>query len=572
MLTVQPVWWLYIATMYVDVCITKKKYKRYLLRDSFRENGKVKHHTVANLSECSEQEIKAIQLALSHKEELEKLLNQHEGKHAVANTTVELKQGLSVGAVWLVYQKARQLGIAGALGDTREGKLALWQVIARVIDQGSRLSAVRLAGSHAACDILDLDSGFDEEHLYRNLDWIEKAHPLIEERLYHTLYPTGQHPDLFLYDVTSTYLEGVHNEWAAFGYNRDGKKGKMQIIIGLLCDQRGRPLAIEVFAGNTQDPETVASQIRKLAERFGGGAVTFVGDRGMLKSKQVEDLLSHGLHYITAITKPQIEVLLEQKTIAMSLFDQELAEVQTDSGVRYVLRRNPMRADELCASRQSKLARVRSEAERQTKYLSEHARAKASVALRNVRSKAQQLKIADCVRIEEKDRRFTVNVETEVLAEVSKLDGCYVLKTDLTAQQCAKEVVHARYKDLTLVESAFRTSKTVELEMRPLYLQLAERTSAHALVVMLAYRIAQELATQWRELNLTVEEGLNELTTLCATEVLFEGQASCNQIPQPRPMLQQMFDLAQVRLPTVLPCKGISVATRKQLPKNRKTR
>ena len=550
--------------MYVDCCRTKGKYKRYLLRESFRQNGRVKHRTIANLSGCSPEEIRAIQLALSHKEHLEKLITSNEG--------VELQQGLSVGAVWVVYQLARQLGIAKALGNSREGKLALWQVLARVLDQGSRLSAVRLAGGHAACDILGLEKGFNEDHLYRNLDWLEEQHARIEGQLYRELYPAGQHPELFLYDVTSTYLEGVHNEWAAFGYNRDGKKGKMQIIVGLLCDQQGRPLAIEVFAGNTRDPATVASQIRKLAERFGGGEVTFVGDRGMLKSRQVEDLLTHGLHYITAITKPQIESLLAQETITMSLFDQALAEVQTDEGVRYVLRRNPLRAQEMQSGRESKWARVRTEAQRQTEYLAEHPRAKAAVALRKVQAKAQQLKISEWVELEEKDRRVEVRVDSEALAAASKLDGCYVLKTDLTASQCAKEVVHARYKALALVEWAFRTSKTVELEMRPVYVRLAERTSAHALVVMLAYRLVQELTERWGSLNVTVEEGLQELTTLCAIQVLVKGQARCQQIPQPRPMLQQLIDLARVRFPQVLPCKGIRVATRKKLQENRKKR
>ena len=548
--------------MYVDCCRTKGKYKRYLLRESFRQNGQVKHRTIANLSGCSPEEIRAIQLALSHKEQLEEMLQ--------SSTVVELKQGLSVGAVWVVYQLARQLGIAEALGNRREGKLALWQVLARVIDQGSRLSAVRLAGGHAACDILGLEKGFNEDHLYRNLDWLDEQHARIEERLYRKLYPAGERPELFLYDVTSTYLEGVHNEWAAFGYNRDGKKGKMQIIVGLLCDQQGRPLAIEVFAGNTRDPATVAAQIRKLAERFGGGEVTFVGDRGMLKSQQVEDLLTQGLHYITAITKPQIESLLAQETITMSLFDQALAEVQTDEGVRYVLRRNPLRAQEMQTGRESKLMRVRLEAQRQTEYLAAHPRAKRVVALQKVQAKAKQLKISEWVQIEEKNRQIEVRVDSEALADTSKLDGCYVLKTDLTASQCAKEVVHARYKALALVEWAFRTSKTVELEMRPVYVRLAERTSAHALVVMLAYRIVQELAERWGSLNLTVEEGLQELATLCATQVRIKGQARCNQIPQPRPMLQQLLDLARVKMPEVLPCKGIRVATRKKLQENRK--
>ena len=169
--------------MYVDCCRTKGKYKRYLLRESFRQNGQVKHRTIANLSGCSPEEIRAIQLALSHKEQLEEMLQ--------SNTVVELQQGLSVGAVWVVYQLARQLGIAEALGNRREGKLALWQVLARVIDQGSRLSAVRLAGGHAACDILGLEKGFNEDHLYRNLDWLEEQHARIEERLYRKLYPAG---------------------------------------------------------------------------------------------------------------------------------------------------------------------------------------------------------------------------------------------------------------------------------------------------------------------------------------------------------------------------------------------
>jgi hypothetical protein len=550
--------------MHLDQCLTKGKYKRYLLRDSYRENGKVKHHTIANLSSCSEQEIQAIKLALKHKGQLEKLVS--------TTMTVKLKQGLSMGGVWLVYQMAKQLGIAEALGNTRDGKLALWQVIARVLKQGSRLSAVRLAGSHAACDILGLEKGFNEDHLYMNLDWVEERHARIEMELYRELYPAAHRPELFLYDVTSTYLEGTHNEWAAFGYNRDGKKKKMQIVIGLLCDQQGRPLAIEVFAGNTQDPATVASQIHKLGERFGGGEVTFVGDRGMLKSQQVEDLLTHGLHYITAITKPQIETLLAQELITMSLFDQALAEVRADNGTRYILRRNPMRADELRQSRESKLERVRAEAKRQTEYLAIHGRAKAEVALRKVRQKAQQLKILDILHISEEGRQVTLSVDAEALAEVSKLDGCYVLKTDLTVQQCVKEVVHARYKDLAQVEWAFRTSKTMQLEMRPLFLRLAQRTSAHALIVMMAYRIVQELANRWSTLDLTVEEGLEELDTLCAVDVLINGQTRCYQIPQPRPMLQKLFALAQVQLPEALPCKGITVATRKKLPSNRKTR
>ena len=267
--------------MYLEKTKSQGKYTCYLLRETYRQNGKVKHRTIANLSGCSAQEIEAIRLALKHKDELTQPLS-------LPQQDIDLRQGLSVGAVWLVYAMSKQLGMAQALGPTRQGKLALWQVIARVLDQGSRLSAVRLAGSHAACDILDLER-FNEDDLYANLDWLAEHQGKIEDRLFKGLDPK-QTPGLYLYDVTSSYLEGTQNELGAFGYNRDGKKGKRQIVIGLLCNDLGQPLSIEVFTGNTSDVKTLASQIRKATDRFGGGQVTFVGDRGMIKGPQIADL------------------------------------------------------------------------------------------------------------------------------------------------------------------------------------------------------------------------------------------------------------------------------------------
>src|SRR5215831_4437845 len=296
-----------VATMYIDTShITRggKTYTRHLLRESYRAHGKVLHRTIANVRHCSEAEIEAIRLALRHKGELEHL--------GTLQDAVTLKQGLSLGAVWTVSHIARRLGIAQALGATREGKLALWQVIARVIAQGSRLSAVRLAMSHAACDVLGLDT-FDEEALYEHLDWWAGAQAQREDRLFAQRQKTKP-ASLFLYDVTSSYLEGTHNALAAFGYNRDGKKGKLQIVIGLLCDADGHPVSIEVFPGNTPDPRTVASQVEKLKGRFGVPAITFVNDRNMIKDQQIADLVQHGFHYITAITKPQIETLLRTGT------------------------------------------------------------------------------------------------------------------------------------------------------------------------------------------------------------------------------------------------------------------
>jgi transposase len=521
-----------VATVYIEKTNSRGKYTCYLLRETYRQDGKVKHRTIANLSGCSEEEIEAMRLALKHKKDLSQLISVTEA--------VSLRQGLSVGAVWLIFDIAKQLGITEALGNSRQGKRALWQVIARVIDQGSRLSAVRLAGSHAACDILGLEP-FNEDDLYENLDWLDENQSKIADRLFKSSYRKKK-PGLYLYDVTSSYLEGQYNELSAFGYNRDGKKGKRQIVIGLLCDETGKPLSIEVFVGNTQDTATVASQIQKVAQRFGGGDITFVGDRGMIKNQQVEDITEHGFHYITAITKPQIESLINQGVIQMTLFDQRLAEIKTDAGIRYILRRNPERSIEIRQSRDSKLGLLRQMVKKQSEYLTEHPRASEAVALRKINDRCEKLKVSKWVKaVPASDRKTSLTTDQEVLAEIEKLDGCYVLKTDLNKKAASKETIHSRYKDLAQVEWAFRTSKTVQLEMRPVNVRLASRTRGHVFVVMLAYQIVQELANRWNEINLTVAEGIHELTTLCATEMLVNDEPRCNKIPQPFPLISLLF-------------------------------
>lgn len=548
--------------MYLDTSTVNKgdkTYTRHLLRQSYREDGKVKHRTVANLSSCSAKEIEAIRLALRHKEDLNDLL-------CAAEPSTE-KQGLSVGAVWLVYSLARELKITNALGTSKEGKLALWQVIARVIDQGSRLSAVRLASSHAACDVLSLGK-FNEEDLYSNLDWLAGNQAAIEDRLFKTLSPI-EDPGLFLYDVTSSYLEGTENQLAAFGYNRDGKKGKRQIVIGLLCTADGIPLSVEVFAGNTQDPKTFTPQIEKVVARFGTQDVTFVGDRGMIKSHQIAHLNVPGFHYITAITKPQIEWLLETKVIQLSLFDQGLAEVKTDAGIRYVLRRNPIRAEEIRKSREDKLNVLRKALYSQNTYLNEHPRAKVAVALGKIITRCKQFKMADWIEISVSERTLASTINEDVAIEAAKLDGCYILKTDLPEIKASKETVHNRYKDLALVEWAFRTCKTSELELRPIHVRLATRTRGHVFVVMLAYRIVQELAERWRHLDITVQEGLDELATLCTVEVETNDGVTYYRIPKPRQSIKTLLDAAKVHLPAIIPASGVKVTTKKKLPSRR---
>jgi hypothetical protein len=588
--------------MYVDRCEYTTKYGvahvRYLLRESFRENGKVMHRTILNLTPYGEPTALAIQLALTHRREFAQLARQMPGATA--------RQGRSIGAVWVLFQLAGELGLVDALGPTRQGKLALWQILARSIDQGSRLSAVRLAVEHAACDILDLET-FDEDDLYENLDWLTENQTRIEQRLFRKL-ASGRKtvlakPDrfaeqaggerrasiesdsagmIFLYDVTSSYFEGKHNDLAAFGYNRDGKRGKLQVVAGLLCNGEGVPLSIELFRGNTQDPRTMEPQIRKAAARFDAEHVVFVGDRGMIKGPQMRELGDAGFHYITAITKPQIESLLRQGVIQMELFDEELAEViQHDDGDggdadravgwRYILRRNPQRAAEMAYSRNDKRASIARQVALGNAYLAEHSRASVATAYRKVTAKIARLKLSGWLSVLPHGRHLVLKEDAAALAEASKLDGCYCLTTDLKCEQASKDTIHGRYKDLARVEWAFRTSKTTHLELRPIHVRKESRTRGHALVVMLAYRLIQELARRWRALDMKVEEGLNSLATLCATEVqLSDSSPVVNEIPRPRASVAQLISLAGVSLPEAIPSKGVRVSTKKKLPSRRK--
>jgi hypothetical protein len=558
---------------YVDMHVARarwpssngKTYESIYLRESFRQDGKVKKRDIANLSHCDPAEIAAIELALKHKGDLSAL---------ASLDGVQLQEGASVGAVCLAAALARRLGLDQALGSDFAGQLALWQVIARLLDQGSRLSAVRLAQVHAACDVLGIRRGFDENDLYENLTWLCQHQEQIERRLFAARHAQRK-PELFLYDVTSSYLEGDHNALGAYGYNRDGKKGKKQIVIGLLCDEEGTPVSTEVFRGNTQDPKTFGAQVRKASQRFGCERVTFVGDRGMIKSGQIEELSQAGFHYteracrITAITKPQIETLLSGGVLQLALFDDSLCEIAQDS-VRYVLRRNPVRAAEMAATRAGKQTSVEALVQERNQYLAKHAKAKVSTAEKKVRSKIAGLKAAAWLQVESAGRSLKLVADEAVRTEAARLDGCYAIKTDLPETAASKQVVHDRYKDLTDVEMAFRTSKTTHLEMRPIYVRTEEHTRGHVLVVMLAYLIRRELSKAWAALNVTVEEGLAQLATLCSMEIKVEGGASCLRIPAPRDGSSALLKAASVRVPEVLPHLETRVVTRRSLPSRRK--
>jgi len=326
---------------------------------------------------------------------------------------------------------------------------------------------------------------------------------------------------------------------------------------------------VEVFRGNTSDLKTFGSQVAKVADRFGGQRVTMVGDRGMIKSAQIEPLRAkEGFYYITSLTKPQIETLMGQGVAQLSWFDEEICEVESE-GIRYVLRRNPQRVKDLRETRQGKLASVSLLLKKKKEYLRQHRRAQVEVAQREIASKITRLKLGNWVKVKVAEGGLVLEEDAAALQQESRLDGCYVVKSNLPKSHAEAQTLHDRYKDLALVEQAFRTSKTVHLEMRPWYVRKEQTTRGHAFVVMLGYFVVLYLQRAWAAMDLTVEEGLKQLTTLCGMHLLVKGEARCGQIPIPRELSQKLLQAADIHLPKALPCLGARVITRKKLPERR---
>ena len=536
-----------------------KIYSSILLRSSYRDGKKVKKKTIANLTKCSKEEIAAIELALKYKHDLANL--------GSFSKSVKLKEGLSFGACFVILETAKKLGITSALGNSHEAKLALWQIIARTLNQGSRLSSVRLGETHALASILDLKKGFTEDNLYKNLKWVSENQSKIENKLFEKRKKTAS--NLFLYDVTSSYLEGTENALADWGYNRDKKKGKKQIVIGLLCDENGVPISTEVFKGNTNDTSTFLSQITKAKNRFKCDKVIFVGDRGMIKSGQIEDLEEYGFNYITAITKKQIETLLKKNIIQYEIFDEKIVEVE-EKDVRYILRRNPIRAQEIAETRNEKKESIERLIECKNSYLKNHPRSETKVAKAFVTNKIKQLNISSWVSLKLTRRKLKLIINDEKLKEISMLDGCYVIKTDIKKEEINCKNIHSRYKDLAFVESAFRTCKT-NLDVRPIYVRSEASTYGHVFIVMLSYMIMKELDKCWEKYYLTVEEGLKSLSTLCSLEVFVNKDQSFQCIPNPRAQNKKMIEALEIKLPKFLAKNNVSVVTKVSRRKSTQT-
>lgn len=542
-----------------------KTYRRVLLRHSYRENGITKKKLLGNISDCPDEEIEAMKIALIHKSDIAQLKQLAAGKAT---------NGKIVGPVRVIYDVAKQTGIQNILGKSNEALFVMWLIMARLIDQGSRLSAVRLARIHAGCELLGIDT-INEDYLYNALDWLYTQHESIEKKIFQqwqTTHQSDKENTLFLYDVTSSYFEGECNELAMYGYNRDKKKGKKQLVWGLLTDSEGEPLAIEVFQGNTADTNTVGAQIEKIKNRFGCKHITMVGDKGMLKSLQIGALHDETWNYITSITKAQIEILIRKGTFQLELFTKDLVDIEdVENEIRYVLHKNPIRAKEISENRKSKIASIEKKVQEGNQYLKEHPRAKVTTRIINLKKYINKVKLGEVIEIKidsENTRILFCKVNEDKLKEKSKFDGCYVIKTDLPKTVADKETIHQRYKALAEVERGFRTSKTI-LKARPIHLRKKERTTAHMIINMLGYKIQRVLENKWSGLNMTVDEGLETLKEITEIKIKI-GESEIIKTLKPNVECERLLNLSGVVIPTVLPNKKIRVVTYKNLVSRRK--
>jgi transposase len=373
--------------------------------------------------------------------------------------------------------------------------------------------------------------------------------------------------------VTSSYLEGECNELAAWGYNRDGKEGMKQVVVGLLTDSQGEPVSIQVYPGNTSDLNTFGDQVHKVKRELCCEGVTLVGDRGMIRSEQKELAQKAEFHFITALTKPQIKKLLEDKVFQMDLFDEKIHEVIGEDGRRFVLRRNPVRQKELQRSREEKQQALEAALKKANTYLEEHPRAKVVNQQRHMEGRLENFKAQGWLTLSVKQERLVLTLDKAALQSVAQLDGCYVVETDLKTAQAEAQTVHDRYKDLALVERDFRILKTGHLEFRPWFVCTENNTHAHALTSMLALKVRRHLERAWWQLDVTVEEGLRELEQLCVMELVHpkSGQVVTRQVPKPSARQQLLLDALKLSLPTAAPGAKVSVGTRKKISKARKT-
>ena len=404
---------------------------------------------------------------------------------------------------------AREMGLVQAVGEaSRAQRLALFLIYARLAHQGSRLSAARWSEDHAVKEILQVGS-FDEDDLYGALEQLEQRQASIEAALAPKA-PASPARAIYLYDVTSVYFEGLQNELADFGYNRDGKKGKKQLVAGLLTDGEGEALSIQLYRGNTGDPPTFLDAVEKLKVRFGAEQIALVGDRGMIKRLGKAALGEAKFCYVTALTDPQIRALLAKKRLQLELFEDKPAEVELN-GRRYVLRCNPQTQARERARRADQWARVQAKITARNQQVEQKPRTDPNSSLKQAQGLLTKYRLGRWVKVELAGRKVVWTEDEATRQQQAQLDGCYVIESDLPKEVATTQQVHDRYMDLTQVERDFRTLKTGLLELRPIFLRKEGRTRGHALVCLLALKLARELERRLAPLGLTVQDGLERL-------------------------------------------------------------
>ena len=539
--------------MHVDIVPNRNSRPCALIRESFREKGKVRHRTLLNISDLPASRILAVKRALQG--DFDEI-----GLSGAEKARTE--QGPQFGGLYVAYQIAKEIGLAEVLGNHRKGKLALFMVIGQLLCGVSRRALVEWAASQAVYEVLGIGTqdeiDFNENDLYDVLDDLADRRFEIELKLFRKRRKACSR--LFLYDVTSSYLEGECNELGAWGYNRDGKKGKRQIVVGLLTDESGDPVAVDVFPGNTSDPKTVMDQIDRLSKRFSVRDVIFVGDRGMVKRIPLESIEQADYQYITAITKPQVESLIREGILQLGLFNEVLGEIE-NQGVRYVFRRNPIRAAEIEQSRNQRLEKVRKLALKLSDGLRLSNRKRSDVALRNVTQAIKRHNIDDFAKAVLDDRVVFVEVDEQALEQKRRLDGVYVLKTDVPSDDLDKELVHKAYKSLYQVEQDFRNMKT-NLEVRPVFVRKASRTRGHVLVVMLALILRRELEKRLKPEQIEVNHALRHMTGWTILRE-FLGPIRFSRLPVANQRQQEILNTLGIRQPTSLGVPSKNIRTKK---------
>ena len=486
----------YKVGMHIHVIPNRDSPPTVLLRESYRDGKTVKKRTLANLSALPAEQIELIRQVLR-------------GEKLVAPASLfEIDASRHHGHVQAVWLAMQRLGLAQLLS-TRpcaERQRVLAMIAARILRPNSKLATTRWWDTTTLPELFELDA-CDEQALYAAMDWLLERQDAIQGKLAQRHLQPG---DLVLYDLSSSYFEGSTCELAALGYNRDGKRGKLQVNYGLLTDARGVPVAISVFEGNTADADTFMPQVTQLRERFGIDEMVLVGDRGMIAQTHIDALRAEtGLQWITALKSGSLRVLASEGALQLGLFDERNLFEFTHAdypGERLIACRNPELAKRRAHKRQALLeATVALLEPIRQRVAAGRLKGQDRIGL-CVGKVLNRYKVGKHLDLDIGDASFEYTINEARVAQEATLDGIYVIRTAVPQERMGSDDVVRNYKSLSQVEQAFRSMKTVDLEVRPIYHRLADRVRAHLLLCMLAYYVKWHMMQAWRPLLFADEE------------------------------------------------------------------